>query len=107
MDIQISGQQFAITKAIEDHIHQKFKKVKKHFNRLGTTHIVLKIEKDMHVAEVTVHTNHQDFFVHAQSDNMYTTIDTLITKLDRQIVKHKEKLHDHHSKEVEHHHLKK
>lgn len=107
MEIQISGQHFEVTKAIEDHIHQKLKKVKKHFNRLGTTHIILKIEKDMHLAEATVHTSHQDFFVHAKSNDMYATIDTLVAKLDRQIVKYKEKLQDHHSKEVEHHNLKK
>ena len=106
MEIQISGQGFEVTKAIEEHIHQKLKKIRKHFDHLVTAHIVLKIEKNSHVAEITVHTSHHDFFVCAESNDMYATVDRLINKLDRQIIKHKEKLRDHHSKEVVHHNIK-
>jgi len=106
MEIQISGQGFEITKPIEEHIHQKLKKIHKHFNHLVTVHIVLKIEKASHIAEITVHTNRHDFFVRAKSEDMYITVDRLIAKLDRQIIKHKEKLRDHHSKEVVHHNIK-
>ena len=106
MEIQISGQGFEVTKPIETHIHQKLKKIHKHFNHLVTVHAVLKIEKNSHIAEITVHASHHDFFVHAKSNDMYTTVDRLIAKLDRQIIKHKEKLKDHHSKEVEHHNLR-
>ncbi|MBC6414653.1 MAG: ribosome-associated translation inhibitor RaiA [Chromatiales bacterium] len=106
METQISGQGFEVTKPIEQHIHQKLKKIQKHFNRVETLHIVLKIEKNSHLAEATVHSSHHNFFVHAKSDDMYITVDMLIAKLDRQIIKHKEKLKDHHSQEVVHHTLK-
>ena len=106
MEIQISGQGFDVTKPIETHINQKLKKIRKHFDHLVTAHVVLKIEKNLHIAEMTVHASHHDFFVYAESDDMYTTVDRLIPKLDRQIIKHKEKLRDHHSKEVVHHNIK-
>jgi len=106
MEIQISGQGVEVTEAIEAHIHQKLKKICKHFNQLVTVRVILKIEKDAHIAETTVHTNRHDFFVYAKSDDMYITVDRLIAKLDRQIIKHKEKLRDHHSKEVVHHNIK-
>ena len=106
MDIQISGQGFEVTKPIETHIHQKLKKIHKHFNHLVTVRVVLKIEKNSHIAEATVHSSHHDFFVCAESKDMYTTVDILIAKLDRQILKHKEKLTDHHSKEVSHHNIR-
>ena len=106
MEIQISGQGFDVTKPIETHIHQKLEKIRKHFDHLVTAHVVLKIEKNLHIAEITVHASHHDFFVHAKSDDMYTTVDRLIPKLNRQIIKHKEKLRDHHSKEIVHHNIK-
>ena len=106
MEIQISGHGFEVTKPIETHIHQKLKKIRKHFDHLVTVHVVLKIEKKLHVAEITVHASHHDFFICEKSDDMYATVDKLIHKLDRQIIKHKEKLRDHHSKEMVHHNIK-
>ena len=106
MEIQISGQGFDVTKPIEAHINQKLEKIRKHFDHLVKVHVVLKIEKNSHIVEITVHTSHHDFFVNAESDDMYTTVDRLIPKLNRQIIKHKEKLRDHHSKEVVHHNIK-
>ena len=106
MDVRISGQGFEITEAIEAHIHQKLQKIHNHFNDLVTVHIILKIERNSHIAETTVHSSHHDFFVCAESDDMYATVDKLISKLDRQIIKHKEKLRDHHSKEIVHHNIK-
>ena len=106
MEIQISGQGFDVTKPIEAHINQKLEKIRKHFDRLVKVHVVLKIEKNSHIAEITVHASHHNFFVNAESDDMYTTVDRLIPKLDRQIIKHKEKLRDHHSREVVHHNIK-
>ncbi len=106
MEIQISGQGFDVTKPIETHINEKLKKIRKHFDHLVKVHVVLKIEKNSHIAEIAVHTSHHDFFVNAKSADMYTTVDRLIPKLDRQIIKHKEKLRDHHSREVVHHNIK-
>ena len=106
MEIKISGHGFEVTKPIEAHIHQKFKKICKHFDHLVTVHVVLKIEKNAHIAETTVHSSHHDFFVCTKSEDMYITVDQLIAKLDRQIIKHKEKLRDHHSKEIAHHNIK-
>ncbi len=106
MEIQISGQGFDVTKPIEAHINEKLEKIRKHFDHLVTAHVVLKIEKNFHIAEITVHASHHDFFVRAKSGDMYTTVDRLIPKLNRQIIKHKEKLRDHHSKEVVHHNIK-
>ena len=106
MEIQISGQGFEVTKPIEEHIHQKLKKIEKHFNHIESVHIVLKIEKDLHIAEATVHISHRDISVRAKSEDMYISTDLLVRRLDRKIIKHKEKLKDHHSKEMVHHNLK-
>lgn len=97
MDIKISGQHCDITDAISAHIKKKFEKLQKHFESLVSIHVFIKVEKDQHIAEATVHISHQDIFANAHSQDMYKTINMLTEKLDRQIVKHKEKIQVHHT----------
>ncbi len=102
MQVQISGQHFHITEAIEQHVQEKLARLKKHFDHVVNIHVVLKVQKNQHIAEATIHVKHHDIFAEAHSGDMYTTIDTLAHKLDRQIVKHKEKIKDHHNQESAH-----
>jgi putative sigma-54 modulation protein len=53
------------------------------------------VQKDVQMAEATIHLRGADLFAKAQSSDMYVSIDQLINKLDSQIIKHKEKLHSH------------
>lgn len=96
MEIQISGQHIEVTQAIEKHIHNKFRRIEKHFESMVNVHVVLKVEKTQHIGEATIHISHQDIAATASSEDMYKTINVLVDKLDRQIVKHKEKLKNHH-----------
>jgi putative sigma-54 modulation protein len=57
--------------------------------------MVLGVEKDVQMAEATIHVSGADLFAKAESDNLYVSIDQLVNKLDAQIRKHKEKLSDH------------
>ncbi len=102
MQVQISGQHFQVTDAIERHVQEKLARLTKHFDHVVNIHVVLKVQKNRHIAEATIHVRHHDFFAEAHSEDMYATIDTLAHKLDRQIVKHKEKLRDHHNQEGAH-----
>jgi putative sigma-54 modulation protein len=57
--------------------------------------MILGIEKNLQIAEATIHVSGAELFAKAESPDMYASIDLLINKLDAQIRKHKEKLNDH------------
>jgi len=95
MNIDITGHQIQVTEALKNHIHEKFARLERHFDRVMDVHVVLEVEKLNQKAEATVQINGGSLFAEDTQADMYAAIDGLIDKLDRQLVKHKEK-HQHH-----------
>lgn len=91
MQIIINGHQFEITDALRQFINDKFEKIQRHFDRIKSINVTLKIEKLLHIAEATIHVPGSDLHATAESTHdMYSAIDQLSDKLDRQVKKHKE-----------------
>lgn len=99
MQINVSGRQIEITESLRSYAAEKIGRVQKHFDHLTTMNVVLQVEKDRHMAEVTLHAKGATLAASAQAADMYSAIDDLADKLDRQVLKHKEKLSDHHRQE--------
>ena len=59
-------------------------------------HVVLKVEKNRQIAEISFHTEGHDFHVSEQSDSLYSSIDAVVSSLSQQLRKHKEKTTSHH-----------
>lgn len=95
MQLSISGHHLDITNAIKQHSEEKLAKIKHHFDHVININMILEIEKDVKIAEATIHVSGADLFAKAESNDMYTSIDQMVNKLDAQIRKHKEKLNDH------------
>ena len=95
MQIQLTGRHIEITDAIRDFVNTKFGRLERHFDHITQIHVVLKVEKDRHIAEAIVHAPGGELFAESKSDNLYTAIDSVVDKLDRQIIKHKEKIQGH------------
>ena len=95
MQLSISGHHLDITNAIKQHSEEKLVKIKHHFDHVININMILGIEKDVQIAEATIHVSGADLFAKAESNDMYTSIDQMVNKLDAQIRKHKEKLNDH------------
>ena len=95
MQLNISGHHLDITPALRQHSNEKLSKIKHHFNQVINVNMILEVQKDIQMAEATIHLSGTDLFAKAQSSDMYVSIDQLINKLDSQIIKHKEKLHSH------------
>ena len=95
MQLNISGHHLDITPALRQHSNEKLSKIKHHFNQVINVNMILEVQKDVQMAEATIHLSGTDLFAKAQSSDMYVSIDQLINKLDSQIIKHKEKLHSH------------
>jgi ribosome hibernation promoting factor len=96
MQITVSGRQIEVTDSLRDYAAEKIGRVQKHFDHLTTMNVVLRVEKERHLAEVTLHAKGAALAASAEALDMYAAIDELADKLDRQVLKHKEKLVDHH-----------
>jgi putative sigma-54 modulation protein len=99
MQITVSGRQIEVTDALRSYAAEKIGRVQRHFDNMTTMNVVLQVEKERHMAEVTLHAKGATLAASAQAQDMYAAIDDLADKLDRQVLKHKEKMADHHRHE--------
>lgn len=95
MNLNITGHHVEITGALRQFVTEKIAKLENYFSQINQTHVVLRIEKNQHIAEATLHCNKGEIHATSEQQNMYAAIDTLIDKLARQLNKHKEKLKQH------------
>lgn len=58
-------------------------------------HVVLRVEKTRHIAEVSFHADGADFSCREESNDLYASIDTLVDTLTAQLRKHKERITSH------------
>lgn len=103
MNLNISGHHIELTAALREHVHDKFKRLERHFDHLINGSVILSVEKLRHKAEATLHARGTDLHAESVEGDMYTAIDLLADKLDGQIRKFKEKTRDHHARDHQHH----
>lgn len=83
----------AITKHAVDKITNSVQKFAHHDTDVK---VVLKVEKNRHIAEASFHCDGADFAGKEESTDMYASIDGLSSSLTQQLRKHKERLKKHH-----------
>lgn len=91
MQLQITGHQIEVTPALRTFIEEKTQKLKRHTDKVMNGHYILEVNKQVQMAEASIHCAGYDIHAKAESEDMYKSIDMLIDKLDRQIIKHREK----------------
>ncbi len=85
------------TDAIRTYATEKVTNCLKKFVHHDTeTHVVLKVEKTRHIAEISFHTDGHDFAAKEESADLYASIDALVGTLMQQLRKHKERMTQHH-----------
>ncbi|MBI5815361.1 MAG: ribosome-associated translation inhibitor RaiA [Nitrospinae bacterium] len=94
MQITITGHNIDVTPALRDYTEEKVAKVRRYLNTTLKAHVILKVEKLTHIAEVTIHANKVDLHGADKNENMYAAIDSVMDKIDRQAKKFKEKTRD-------------
>lgn len=95
MQINIDGHHVEVTASMQEYIQSKMVRIERHFDQVVDAHVVLRVEKQRHKAEATIHVAGNNIHAHSESDDMYAAIDLLLDKLDRQVKKHKEKVTNH------------
>ena len=85
------------TEALRTYAREKIEKCLHKFAQRNTeAHIVLQVEKNRQIAEISCSANGNSIVAKEESNDLYTAIDMLVASLTQQLRKHKEKLTQRH-----------
>lgn len=97
MDIRYVGKNITLTEGIKDHLQDKLLRLEKYSKRLIESHIVLKKEKYLYDAQITLLAkNFRAYGEAKRKDNIYAAIDMACHRVEKQLKKFREKVKDHH-----------
>lgn len=91
MQITVKGKQIDLTDSLKNYASEKMGKMSRYFDHMISAEVCLSIERNWHVAEITVFGEGFDMRGEEKSTDMYNSIDRVIEKLERQLKKHKGK----------------
>lgn len=90
MEVIVRGKNVEITDAMEDYVIKKLGKMDKLLNsQTVTAHVVLNVEKERRIVEVTIPIQGMLLRAEESGGDMYASIDLVIDKLERQYRKFK------------------
>lgn len=98
MKFSISGKNITVTKALREHVEKKIGKISKYFEKDIEAIVTLSVERDRHIAEVTVPLNGMILRGETETQDMYSSIDMVVDKLEKQIDKYKTKVQNYNKK---------
>ncbi len=89
----IRGKNIEITQPLREYVEKRVGKITKYFDHMDEISVLLSVEKDRQIVEVTAEVR-GGLILRGQESNldMYTSIDLVVEKLERQIHKQKTKL---------------
>ncbi|MBR5913242.1 MAG: ribosome-associated translation inhibitor RaiA [Selenomonadaceae bacterium] len=89
----IRGKNTEVTPALREYVEKRVGKVNRYFGNIDEIFVLLAIEKDRHIVEVTAEVPGGLILRGEESTgDMYTSIDLVVEKLERQIRKQKTRL---------------
>lgn len=94
MKINITGHHVEVTEGIRNHVEDKLKRVKRHFDKPVEINVTVTVEKQSQKVDLHMHALTHDFHVSKTNSQLYTAIDEAVDVMDQQIKRHKEKIND-------------
>ena len=95
MNIDITGRHVEVTPALREFSEDKLGKLEKLLDGPLEAHVVLRIAKHRHIAEIQVKSRNLALSGAEETDDLYVSISEVVDKLERQALKHKQKVRDH------------
>jgi putative sigma-54 modulation protein len=93
MGIVVSGQNVDITPALKEYAEKKLKKLHKFFeDREVEIEVVLKVQRELHVADITIQVGGLLVRGEGKTDDMYASINVAVDRIERQIRKYKTRI---------------
>ena len=91
MQINITARHLKLTDSIDSYVRQKISKAGKFFDGDNVwAHVILSVEKNRQITEVTFYIAGKAFRAKEESEDLYASIDLTIDKLSKQLRKEKE-----------------
>ena len=89
----IRGKNIEVTPNLREYVEKRVGKISKYFDKVDEISVLLEVEKDSQIVEVTANI-HGGLVLRGEEStgDMYTSIDLVVEKLERQIRKQKTKL---------------
>src|SRR6056297_1983216 len=94
INIAITGKNIKITDAIRKYVTEEVNGLEKYFENIIGAHVILIVEKERKIAEITLNTSRNTLHIDEVSDDMYKSIDAVVDHLARQLKQIKEKMID-------------
>ena len=102
MDIRYLGKKLTVTGGMKEHLSEKLNKLDKYAPRILESHVVLKKEKYIFTAEVTLLAKNLRAYGDGESkENIFAAIDLACVRIEKQLKKYREKVKDHHKNKSE------
>jgi putative sigma-54 modulation protein len=96
MAIEITGRHVDVTESMRHYAEKRVGKLEAEFPRADKIHVILDVQKYVHMAEVIAHMGRQvRVEAKAESDSMYASIDDVVDKVEKQLRRALEKRHEH------------
>jgi putative sigma-54 modulation protein len=95
MNITISGRKIDVTQPLRQHTKEKIKKASKYTDKIIDVHVIMSMERYLHVVEITFNLEGQTIFAKELSRDMYSSIDSAMNKIVKQLRKYHDQLKSH------------
>ncbi len=92
MQVRVTGRHIDVTRPLRDHVARRLAKLEHFFHNLLDAHVILFLERDDHVTDITVTGNHVTLHVRERDPDMYAAVDRAVHRLERQVRKHKDRV---------------
>ncbi|MFH1414718.1 MAG: ribosome-associated translation inhibitor RaiA [Elusimicrobiota bacterium] len=95
MKFNITARHIELTPALREYAEKRVGQVRKYSRQVTNAHVVLNVEKDRHIAEVTIGVSKNKINAKAIAGDMYAALDIVMDKVNKQLKKHVDKMKNH------------
>lgn len=92
LKINVRGKNVTVTDALREHVHKKLSKTERYFYTEPEATVALGVQRDRHIAEITLSINGMLLRAETATNDMYASIDAAVDKIERQIRKFKTRI---------------
>lgn len=96
MKVSITGKHLAVRPGMKTYVENRLEKLRRFFSAVDVAHVILKTEKYLNTAEISLNGKRLHLFAEGSSEeNLYVAIDRAVDRIENQIKKQVEKVKGH------------
>lgn len=92
MKFGLRAKNVELSEALKNYVTKRLARLERYLDGIGEVQVMLRLEKDRHVVEVTIPLDGLVLRAEEQTGDMYTSVDLVVEKLEKQIAKYKTRL---------------